>query len=97
MPVREFAAKRIMQHIKIQPSTKPFGYTRDDTFFVKLARLSLRAVTDGYDLRGGCNGEILVKIKDDRWSLTDFTMLHYVQLPQPRLVERVAGRVDDVT
>ena len=37
------------------------------------------------------------KIKDDRWSLTDFTMLHYVQLPQPRLVERVAGCMDDVT
>lgn len=57
-------------------------------------RFCLGAIADGNDLRA--KNELSLMQNGQQYT-TDLTVLHYVQLPQPRLIEGIAGRMDDMT
>jgi hypothetical protein len=77
----------------MQADPQSFRDTRQDALAEECLRLGLGAVANSYDLRAA---EInsLVQRPDYRNYLA---MLHDIKLPKPRLVERIAGGMYDVT
>lgn len=106
-PMRQLAAKRLVQHLETQlpPILHPQSQC-STTFFpfshsTSITSSSPLASTTAPQLRRHTPQQMLSKIPPRLFPPTipnrnNLTMLHDIELPQPRLVERVGRGVDDV-
>ena len=91
----EFSPKRFVNILENKVPPNPFGNAGNDTFVKEYPHLCFREISDGdyllfYLLRKKSISNISRRKKKKR---IDLAMLHDVELPQPGLIERIAGSV----